>query len=122
MAPDDESVLALADAYMNTLSAAMTERSPLLSKFLSWNSASGFLAADIRLNSEKHPAQPYDLNPGRAALADILTSDFLSQTQSAVLILRTLVGALLIGLTLITLAWLGFAAYGDIHVHWPSRI
>lgn len=122
MAPDDGSILTLANAYTESLSAVLARRSGLLSKFLSWGSAPGFVAADIRMHMLQNPSEPYDLDPGRKALADILTLEFLSHMQSAVFVLRILGGTILILLILVILGWLALAAYRDIHVHWPSEI
>jgi hypothetical protein len=122
MAPDEESVLSLANAYTGALLAAVNQRNELLSRFIAWGSAPGFLAADIRLGASQKPSHPYDLDPGSDALAGILTTELPSRTQAAAFMLRLLAITILIGLVSITLAWLGFAAYRDIHVHWPGEI
>ena len=119
--PDDASILSIANAYSEALAVELEQGSALLSKFLSWGSAPGFIAADIRLHATRKPAEPYDLDPGNEALTEILTAELSSRIAGYVLAIRAVCIVLLVLSMGAALAWLAFSSYRDIQVHWPSK-
>ena len=119
--PDDASILSIAQAYSEALAVELEQGSALLSKFLSWDSAPSFIAADIRLHATQKPAEPYDLDPGHEALTEILTAELSSRIAGYVLVIRAAGIALMVLSMGGALAWLAFVSYRDIQVHWPSK-
>ena len=120
--PDDTSILFIAKAYSDAIAEALEKKSVLLSKLLSWDSAPGFLAADVRLHATQKPAEPYDLDPGKEAFAEILTIELTSRIAAYVFAIRATCASLLVFSMVVVLGWLGFSAYKDIEVHWPSSV
>ena len=121
--PDDGSILFIAKAYSDAIAETLERRSTLLSKMLSWDSAPGFLAADIRLHATtQKPTEPYDLDPGNEVFSDILTTELTSRIAAYVFVIRATCASLLIFSMAAAMGWLGFSAYKDIEVHWPSSV
>jgi hypothetical protein len=120
--PNDASILTTAKAYTDALAEAMTLKGRLLSRFLSWKVAPGFLAADIRMHATTKPQESYDLNPASEALSEVLTEGLAARVK--VLELTVKAASLLMILTLTTAAflWLALSAYRDIRVYWPSSV
>jgi len=119
---DDASILSIAKAYSDAIAKAFGRKNKLLSKILSWDIAPGFLAADIRLHATQKPAEPYDLDPGNEAFAGTVTVELTSRIAAYVLAIRATFAALLVLSITAALGWLGFSAYKDIQVHWPSSV
>lgn len=120
--PDDASILFIAKAYSDAIAEALERKSILLSKMLSWDSAPGFLAADIRLHATQKPVEPYDLDPAKEAFAEILTIELTSRMAAYVFAIKVTCASLLVFSVVAVLGWLGFSAYKDIEVHWPSSV
>ncbi len=120
--PDDASILSIAEAYSNALAAVISRENSLISGILSWDITPGFLAADIRLHATRNPEEPYDLDPGNAALAEILTMELAARIRAYVLATRVVCAAILMVLMITVLVRLGLSAYRDIRVHWPGGL
>jgi fumarate reductase subunit D len=119
---DDASILFTAKAYSDAIAEAFRTKNVFLSKILSWDSVPVFLAADIRLHATQKPTEPYDLDPGNEAFANTLTVELTSRVAAYVLAIRATCVALLVLSITAALGWLGFSAYKDIQVHWPSSV